>query len=223
MIPNPVIRRLPIYLGYIQGLRKAGMEWVSSHDIADALGLTSSTVRQDLSHVELTGISKKGYDTERLETVLREALGVDTLHRVVLVGAGNLGCALASRGELSERGFKICGLFDNNPDLKGTTVGKLKVASMTSLPRVVEKHQVEIGIIAVPSSAAQAVAELLVQAGIKAILNLAYAPVKVPDPITVVDARIVKSLQELAYAVTFKKRQQRSRVKSTTSTRRKKT
>ena len=130
MIPNPVIKRLPKYLAYVKDLLKEGVQWASSHDIAEALGLTSSTVRQDLSHVDLTGISKKGYETQVLVRVLSEALGANLQHTVVIVGAGNLGCALAERGSLAEHNFKICGLFDNNPDLKGKQVGRLKISPM---------------------------------------------------------------------------------------------
>ncbi len=201
VIPNPVIRRLPKYLVHVQELREEGVEWASSQDIADALGLTSSTVRQDLSHIDLTGISKKGYETSQLEGVLRRVLGADILHRVVIVGAGHLGRALAEHGAFPERGFEIAGIFDRDERLYDRQFGNVKVMPVDKLPQVTRRRHIDIGIIAVPSHAAQEVADALVAAGVRAILNLAYKHVKAPPGIKVVDARIMESLQELAYAL----------------------
>lgn len=206
-IPHPVIRRLPKYLVHVQELREEGVEWASSQDIADALGLTSSTVRQDLSHMDLRGISKKGYEASQLEAVLRQILGADIMHQVVIIGAGHLGRALAEHGAFARRGFDICGLFDQDPRLVGQKYGPVKVMSMNELKEQSGEVKIDIGIIAVPSSAAQEVAEQLVATGVRAILNLAYKHVKVPSGVTVVDARIMESLQELAYALGKKKSQ----------------
>lgn len=200
-IPLPVIRRLPKYLVHVQELREEGVEWASSQDIADALGLTSSTVRQDLSHMDLRGISKKGYETSQLEAVLRQILGADIMHHVFIVGAGHLGRALAEHGAFSRRGFEICGLFDQDEQLIGQSFGPVEVMSIEELPEQAQKFSIDIGIIAVPSSAAQLVADQLVASGVKAILNLAYKHIKVPEGVTVVDARIMESLQELAYGL----------------------
>ena len=199
MIPSPVIRRLPRYLGHVQKLRALGVEWTSSGQIANSLALTSSTVRQDLSHVKLSGIAKRGYHTETLERVLRDALGCDEVRRLVIVGAGRLGAALAENGELQRNGFETCGIFDRDRERIGEQVGPLKVQSMRSLRRVIEKQGVTIGIIAVPADAAQAVADQLILAGAKALLNLAYTHLQVPAGVTTVNARILESLQELAF------------------------
>ncbi len=200
-LPNPVIRRLPKYLVHVQELREDGVAWASSQEIAEALGLTSSTVRQDLSHMDLKGISKKGYETAQLEEVLRQVLGADIRHRVVIVGAGHLGRALAEHGAFFERGFEIRGLFDRDATLFGRCYGPVCVQAMDELPEVAQAGKIDIGIIAVPSHAAQAVAEALVGCGVKAILNLAYKHIKVPEGVHVIDARIMESLQELAYAL----------------------
>jgi len=206
-IPHPVIRRLPKYLVHVQELREEDVEWASSQDIADALGLTSSTVRQDLSHMDLRGISKKGYETSQLEAVLRQVLGADIMHRVVIIGAGHLGRALAEHGAFGRRGFEICGLFDRDERLIGQSFGTVDVMSMDTLAEQARNVKIDIGIIAVPSSAAQEVAEQLSAAGVKAILNLAYKHVKVPEGVTVVDARIMESLQELAYVLGKKQKE----------------
>jgi redox-sensing transcriptional repressor len=198
-IPTPVVRRLAKYLMHIQGLRKAGVEWVSSQTLAEALGLTSSTVRQDLSHLDISGISKRGYETATLEDVLQRELGGDVVWKAVIVGAGNLGCALATHVPFAKQGFDICGIFDANTRVVGKKVGRLTVQGMEDLPALVRKEAVDIGILAVPVEAAQQVAEQLVEAGVAGLLNLACAHIQVPEGVSVVDAHILENLQELSY------------------------
>jgi len=204
-IPHPVIRRLPKYLVHVQELREDGVEWASSQEIAEALGLTSSTVRQDLSHVDLRGISKKGYETSQLEAVLRQVLGADIVHKVFIIGAGNLGRALAEHGAFARRGFEICALFDVDEQVIGKSFGTAKVIHSDKLENEARCQGIDIGIIAVPGSAAQDVADTLVRSGVRAILNLAYKHVQAPEGVTVIDARIMESLQELAYVLGKKK------------------
>ena len=198
-LPQPVRRRLPRYLIYVRELREAGVEWVSSADLARDLGLTSSTVRQDLSQLDLVGVSKRGYEIEKLLAVLTHELGGDRTHRVLIVGAGFLGSALALHGALAQHGFEVCAIMDVNPEIIGSKVGRLPVRPMSALRRVLEQEGIDIGIIAVPVKEAQRVADALIEAGVTALLNLALIQLKVPDRIAVVDARIVVSLQELAY------------------------
>jgi len=193
----------------VHDLIDAKVDWASSKDLAEALGLTSSTVRQDLFHLDLTGVSKRGYDTRQLESVLRRELGTHRLQRLVIVGAGNLGCALALHGDLTQNGFEPCGIFDACEDVVGARVGGLTVAPMSALKSVVRAKRVAIGIIAVPAESAQQVADLLVAAGVKGLLNLAYVHVKVPRGVSVVDARLLGSLQQLSYAVHSRKRRPR--------------
>ena len=154
-IPVSVVRRLPKYLTHAQWLRQSGVAWVSSAELAEALGLTSSTVRQDLSHIDFSGISKRGYATAGLEASLAATLGADHEICCVVVGAGNLGRALAQHEEFSRQSFRICGIFDNNPALVGRKVGKLTVQGMGDLPGVVCGQDVDIGVVAVPHAAAQ--------------------------------------------------------------------
>ena len=200
-IPAAVVRRLPKYLTHVQRLRQQGVEWVSSAALAEALGLTSSTVRQDLSHIDFSGVSKRGYSTAGLETALAKALGADREICVVVVGAGNLGRALALHDEFHRQGFKMCGIFDAAPALIGERVGKLTVQRMERLRGVICGKDVDIGIVAVPPVAAQEVAERLILAGVRGILNMTAAHIMAPKDVPVIDARIVASLQELAYAI----------------------
>lgn len=157
--------------------------------------------------MDLKGISKKGYETSQLEAVLRQILGADMVHRVVIIGAGHLGRALAEHGAFAERGFEICGLFDRDESLFGKHYGNVEVMSIDELLPRSTRVKIDIGIIAVPSQAAQEVADALVSAGVRAILNLAYKHIRVPEGVTVVDARIMESLQELAYALGNKRQQ----------------
>ena len=200
-MPVPVVRRLPRYLTHVTELRRLGVEWVSSQGLAGALNLTPSTVRQDLSHLSLAGVSKRGYEIGRLEAALVRELGCETTHRCCIVGAGNLGCALALHGQFAQHGFNICALFDQHPTVIGRKVGRLPVKPMELLERTVQGRRVEIGIIAVPAAAAQQVADRLIISGVRGLLNLAYTHIQAPRRVAVVDARILASLQELAYAL----------------------
>jgi redox-sensing transcriptional repressor len=200
-VPASVLRRLTRYLVEVQALDRDGVEWVSSRDLAEALGLTSSTVRQDLSHIAFSGISKRGYATQGLGRELSRVLGADTAWSLLVVGAGNLGRALAQHEDFARRGFTIRGIFDNDPRKIGKKVGKLTVRALRELPAAVGEHRADIGVIAVPNAAAQSVADLLIVAGIRGLLNLTLAHIIAPARVAVVDSRIVTSLLELSHAV----------------------
>ncbi len=205
-IPISVIRRLPKYLTVAKQLRSEGIEWVSSDALAEALDLTSSTVRQDISHIDFQGISKKGYLTSGLESVLTLTLGADQESVCVVMGAGNLGRALATHEEFARQGFKICEVFDNHPAVIGEKIGRFTVLDVSELPSVVERQKVGIGMIAVPHEVAQAVVDRLCKAGIRGILNLTTAHITVPAGVALVDARIIASLRELAYVLKVNER-----------------
>jgi len=200
-LPPSVVSRLTKYLSYVQQLCTEGVRWVSSHDIAQTLGLTSSTVRQDLSHVDFSGISKRGYEADGLRRVLSSVLGADRTWKLVVVGAGNLGQALSLHEEFHRRGFDIVGVFDSDPGKVGRRVGHLVVQSTRSLSREVGARGVDIGVIAVPAAAAQMVADILSMAGVCGILNLTLAHIDAPHNIPVIDTRIVASLLELTHAI----------------------
>jgi len=167
------------------------------------LGLTSSTVRQDLSHLDFSGTSKRGYETEGLFRVLVGVLGADKPWNMVVVGAGNLGRALALHEEFSRRGFHIRGIFDADPGKVGRKLGSLTVRRMDELPVLVPEWGVEMGIIAVPATAAQDVADRLIASGVRGLLNLALTHITVPQDVAIIDSRIVASLLELSHLVSF--------------------
>jgi len=200
-IPPTVVRRLPKYLTLAQKLRQQGVEWVSSLELGEALGLTSSTVRQDLSHIDFSGVSKRGYSTTGLQASVAQTLGADKAICVVVVGAGNMGRALVQHSEFDRQGFRICAIFDADAHIVGEKVGRLSVRAMRELNDVVCGQDVDVGIIAVPPAAAQEVADRLVLAGVRGILNMTSAHVLAPRKISVVDVRVVASLQELVYGI----------------------
>lgn len=200
-IPLSVIRRLTRYLTHVQGLRLEGVEWVSSKELAFALGLTSSTVRQDLSHINFAGISKRGYQTCGFHKELANVLGADTTWNMIVVGAGNLGRALALHEDFSRRGFCICGIFDNDRKKVGKRVGSLRVQHLRKMPAFVKKSRVDIGVIAVPGAAAQSVADFLILSRVKGILNMTLTHLVAPRHVAVIDSRITASLMELSHAI----------------------
>jgi redox-sensing transcriptional repressor len=182
-------------------LKRQGKEWVSSQQLARAFSLTDSTVRRDLSHVAFSGRAKRGYKVDGLEQILADALGVATRSKVVIVGAGNVGRALSLHEDFTARGFEVCGIFDSDPKLFGQRIGHLEVQSIDRLKEVVRDEGVEIGIIAVPASAARVVALELTVAGVRGLLNLASVHLSPPKGVAVVDVRLVESLQELSCAI----------------------
>ncbi|NIO27713.1 MAG: redox-sensing transcriptional repressor Rex [Candidatus Latescibacteria bacterium] len=204
-VPIPVIRRLSHYLQYVRMQIEQGQEWISSLELAEALEVTSSTVRQDLSWLDISGTAKRGYKIEDLESSILTLIGRDQGSNVVIVGAGNLGRALAQHEEFSRQGFNICGLFDSSRRVIGRKVGKLIVQSIDELPRAVREKNVEIGVIAVPAKAAQTVADELVSAGVQGVLNMSCVHVRTPNGVSLVEARMFSSLSLLSYAIKARK------------------
>lgn len=203
-IPASVVTRLTRYLTKVQSLRTHDVQWVSSQELADELGLTSSTVRQDLSHIDFSGISRRGYETAGLEKALTDVLGIDSGWNAVVIGAGNLGRALALHEEFPRRGFTICGVFDNDPEKIGQKLGDFTIRSIDEIPRFVRAAGIDIGIIAVPEAAAQTVADLLIASRIKGLLNLSLSHISAPRRVPVKDARVVARLLELAHSIKYR-------------------
>lgn len=182
-----------------------GQEWISSLELAEALEVTSSTVRQDLSWLDISGTAKRGYRTNDLEQTILTLIGRDRGSNTIIVGAGNLGRALALHGEFARQGFVICGIFDSSRRVVGKKVGKLVVQGIDELPRLVKEKEVDIGVIAVPAKSAQAVADQLVNAGVQGLLNMSSAHVRTVEGVSVVEARMFSSLSLLSYAIKARK------------------
>jgi len=179
-IPDIVIGRLPIYLRALNRLAQDGHEVTSSHELGQILGISSAQIRKDLSHFGGFGKQGTGYQIVYLEEKLRQVLKVNREWEVVLVGAGDLGTALAHYGGFAERGFNITCVFDNSPDKVGKQINGFTVQGMDDIHNTVTSRNIKMAMIAVPARNAQEVADKLIAAGVRAILN--YAPINLNVP-----------------------------------------
>jgi redox-sensing transcriptional repressor len=178
------VLRLELYLEVLEQFQKEGRAFATSADLGLAVGMTDVKVRQDLLHLGADGRPKVGYDVPHLTALVRNVFGLDAEKKACLIGFGNLGRALAGSNIWTKAGFKLAAIFDRDPDVIGTEVGDLRVRNTTELFGVVKSEGIEAGIITVPAEAAQEVAYLLGNAGVKAIWN--FAPIRVLTPETVV-------------------------------------
>ena len=198
-IPEATVVRLPVYLRALVDIAEIGTATVSSDDLAAAAGVNSAKVRKDLSYLGSYGTRGVGYDVEYLLFQMRQAMGVTQDWPVVVVGAGNLGRALANYGGFEARGFPLAGVLDADPAKVGTDVGPVKVRPMSDLAGLVAANQPVIGIIATPGPVAQQVADELVGAGVSAILNFAPALISVPPSISLRKVDLALELQILSF------------------------
>lgn len=197
-IPRAVVHRISYYLRQLERLRHEGVDTTSSSALGQAIGASDAQVRKDLACFGQLGRRGVGYDVERLIRVLRAILSVDREWHVAVVGAGNVGNALATHRVFHERGFRIVAVFDNDPRKEGTTCGGFKVRPMWDLERAVREFEISVGILAVPAQSAQAVADQLVAAGVRGILNFAPAHVHVPEGHEIRSVDFAVELQQLA-------------------------
>jgi redox-sensing transcriptional repressor len=174
-IPEATVARLPIYLRALYALADRGIATVSSEELATAAGVNSAKLRKDLSHLGSYGTRGVGYDVDYLVYQVSRELGLTQDWPVVIVGAGNLGRALANYGGFASRGFRIAALLDCDPSIVGTVIARHKVRSAADIEEVVTRFAVSIGVIATPAASAQGVCDRLVAAGVTSILN--FAPV----------------------------------------------
>ncbi|HIC87792.1 MAG TPA: redox-sensing transcriptional repressor Rex [Anaerolineae bacterium] len=198
-VPDIVVGRLPIYLRALAFLAAEGREITSSQELGDRLGISSAQIRKDLSHFGEFGKQGTGYDIRYLAEQLRRILKVDRIWPVVLVGAGDLGHALANYGGFEGRGFRIVAVFDSDPEKIGRPLGKLVVQDSAHMEDFIRRRGIQIGIIAVPAFAAQKVAKRMVQVGVKAILNYAPITLSVPNGIHVQYIDPAAGLQRMTY------------------------
>lgn len=198
-ISQAVISRLPRYFRYLGELKDEGVERVSSQELSEIMQVTASQIRQDLNNFGGFGQQGYGYNVEYLYDEIGKILGLDKKHHLVVIGAGNLGQALANYMDFERRGFVICGIFDNNPSLVGKQVRDIEVKSMEDLEPFVKEHNIDIGILTVPKSVAVEVAERLVSCGIKAIWNFAHIDLNLPKGVLVENVHLSDSLMKLSY------------------------
>ena len=198
-IPEATVGRLPIYLRALVEMAENGSSTISSNDLAGAAGVNSAKVRKDLSYLGSYGTRGVGYDVAYLIHQVRRELGLTQHWPVVIAGAGNLGHALSNYKGFSERGFRIAALVDNAQDKVGEQIGEMAIEHIDQLPEIVRREDVAIGVISTPAGAAQEVADRMVAAGIRSILNFAPAVISVPEHVSVRKVDLSIELQILAY------------------------
>jgi redox-sensing transcriptional repressor len=198
-IPDIVIGRLPVYLRALSRLQQEGREVTSSHELGQRLGISSAQIRKDLSHFGGFGKQGTGYQIGFLIDQLKQVLKVDQEWDVALVGAGDLGRAVAHYRGFGERGFRIVAIFDNAPHKVGTDIGDYIVQPLDIIEAFVAEHNIKMAMIAVPAEAAQEVADRLIAAGVRAILNYAPINLNVPEDVHVQYIDPVVHMQRMTY------------------------
>ena len=198
-VPDIVIGRLPIYMRALTHMLEDGQRITASKDLAERLGISSAQIRKDLSHFGEFGKQGMGYDIAYLRDQLRKILQVERQWDVALVGAGDLGHAIAHYGGFEGRGFRIACVFDDNPQKVGRRLGKFEICDAANLAQKLQESGIQIAIVAVPANAAQTVVNDLVQGGVRAILNYAPITVTVPPGVRVQYIDPVTHLQRMTY------------------------
>jgi redox-sensing transcriptional repressor len=197
-IPDATVARLPIYLRSLLELSPQTLT-VSSEQLAESAGVNAAKVRKDLSYLGSYGTRGVGYDVEYLQAQMRRALGMTHDWPVVIVGIGNLGAALANYGGFGSRGYPVAALVDADPRVVGKPYGDLVVQHADDLAEVVAERGIAIGVITTPAAAAQLVADALVAAGVKSILNFAPTVITVPEGVSLRKVDLAVEMQILSF------------------------
>jgi redox-sensing transcriptional repressor len=198
-IPDIVVGRLPIYLRTLQRMTQDGRQVTSSQEMGERLGISAAQIRKDLSQFGEFGKQGTGYQINYLLSQLREILNVDQVWEIAVVGAGDIGSAVARYGGFSNRGFAVRMIFDNNQEVIGKQIGCFTVLDTSELIPAIQQAGIKIAMISVPASHAQEVADQLVEAGVKAILNYAPISLNTPEDVYVQYIDPVIHLQRMTY------------------------
>lgn len=198
-IPEESVRRLPLYLRYLNRLLETGKETISSQHLAREVGIKPAQIRKDLSYFGEFGTRGVGYDMKKLVKELRFILNLDREWKIALVGVGKIGQALLTYPGFKKQGLKIQMAFDDDPQLVGEKIGEVQISDAAQIEKKVMEEGIKLGIIAVPSPNAQQVAESLVNAGVKGLLNFAPCLLDLPEDVKVSYVDIAIELGRLVY------------------------
>jgi redox-sensing transcriptional repressor len=198
-VSEAVIRRLPKYYRYLQDMEKNGIERVSSQEMSRRLGLTASQIRQDFNCFGGFGQQGYGYNVSELRKEITRILGLDRVYNAIIVGAGNLGQALANYTGFEREGFQIKAAFDINPRLIGMSIRGIEVMDIDYMEEYIKENDIQVAILAVPKSKAQEMADRLVNYGIRGIWNFAPIDVVVGEDVSVENVHLSDSLYILSY------------------------
>ena len=205
-IADSTVRRLSLYLRFLEESAQRGFVTISSDELARRGGTTSAQVRKDLSFFGSFGKRGLGYSVPELTESLREILGLRRDWQVIIVGAGKIGTALAQYKGFRQRGFRVAAVYDRDPKKIGTTWDSLTVRDMSSIERDVSKEKPDIAVLTTPAEEAQNVVDMLVRAGIRAVLNFAPIQLHVPPEVTLKNVNMAMELEGLSFALTNRDR-----------------
>ncbi len=198
-VSGPTIGRLPRYLASLMELISVGEPTISSDRLSELVDLNAATVRRDLASLGISGTRGVGYDIKHLVFEINQALGLNHVWPVIVVGAGNLGRALANYDGLADRGFPVCGLVDVDPALIGKAVGAVTVRPVDDVSEMVDSLGAAVGVLTTSSEGAQEAADALVAAGVRSILNLTPQAIVVPEEVDVRRVDLATELQILSF------------------------
>jgi len=201
LVPDPAVKRLSLYLRQLESFRKKDRRTVSSKQLGESLGLTDAQVRKDLAYFGQFGHPGIGYRVDELIAQVRHILGTDKVWNVVLIGAGNLGRALSAYKGFDVKGFRLVAVFDNDATKVGHKLGPFLVQPLSDLQATVQKEGVRLAIMAVPADSAQDVADQLVAAGIRGLLNFAPVSLSVPEKMALNSVDLAVQLEQLSFQV----------------------
>lgn len=199
-VPDETIRRLPIYLRSLLLLSEQGQRSISSQNLADFVGVNPWQIRKDFSYFGGFGTRGIGYDIEKLTREIKKILKLDIIQKAVLVGVGNLGSAVLAYPGFRRHGFDIAAVFDNDPKKIGKKIENITVEDVSKL-QTLKRRKIYLGIIAVPGDAAQQIADALVKAGVKGILNFSPCYITVPKKVKIITIDIAMDLARLPYYI----------------------
>ncbi|MFN2340668.1 MAG: redox-sensing transcriptional repressor Rex [Halanaerobium sp.] len=197
-IPDIIISRLPVYYQYLKNLQNTTKEYISSEELAELTGFSSSLIRKDLSYFGTFGRKSYGYDVFCLFQQINIIMGFNYKKKVIIIGAGHLGQALAYNKGYTERGYELISIFDKNPKLIGLVINDVEIKSINNLEEFMEENKVDVAALTVPGAAAQKITDRLVATGIKAIWDFTEVPLQVPDDVLLEEQLINEGLCKLS-------------------------
>ena len=200
-IPDPAVRRLSLYLRQLESFKRKDRRTISSKQLGESLGLTDAQVRKDLAYFGQFGHPGIGYRVDELIGQVKRILGTDKVWNVVLVGAGNLGRALSAYRGFNAKGFNVVAVFDNDPAKIGRKLGQFTVQPLSEMPATVQKLGIRLAILGVPADAAQDLADQLVAAGVRGLLNFAPVSISVPRDVALSTVDVAVHLEQLSFQV----------------------
>lgn len=200
-ISQAVVARLPRYYRYLGDLRESGIERISSRDLSKLMNVTASQIRQDFNNFGGFGQQGYGYNVEYLYDEIAKILGLNEKYNLIIIGAGNLGQALAKYVNFERRGFIVKGIFDKNPDLYGKELRGIIVQPVEKIETFIRENDIDIAVLTIPKDGAVKTAEMLVKCKIKAIWNFAHVDLHVPAGTVVENVHLSDSLMKLSYGI----------------------